>query len=236
MKRRLAWVLMALVALLACAVMLTACGGDDLSDDESTTEKKSETKTITSIECANELNAVLDKMLAQKTVSYTEEYTDDDYGEYKFRHSVYTAGESCYVNYYQYQSGGTYQEENWWGYVDGEYVQMYANYVSGERYYNNAEECSAEREIKSMLNAFDYFVYLVENAAQVECVKTASDVITYQVKIVEGEEVYNVTITVRDNLLLTLVCENTDCNQSFSYDVPVEMPSKADYTKQEISK
>lgn len=208
------------------------CGETETRDIPKLEAPKTETKSITSIECSNELKAIYDKMLEQKNIISTEEQVYDNYPiTYKYICGVCFDGTN-YIEYeYQRQATGSGERERWFGYVDGEKVEMIHDITNGTKYY---ESYSYEIDgvDDEMFEPLDYYIEEIEYLSDVECVKTISDKITYQVKFETkyNSEVHNVTIEVQDGLITKIYDSYYKSTQMFSYDKVITMPSIEEYT------
>ena len=214
-----------------------ACGKIEMRD---IAKKESEVQTITATECHAEFIQIYTKMLEQKTISYTEEYTNN-YGSYQFVESIYFDGNNYFLYYYENQNitHGHYHNEQWWGLKDGSYIQMYYDHENGDKFFCDDSvtiDYNPEEDIEGMLSTFINCAVSLLTESNIECVKISAETTTYSIKITNGNNVRHFYVEVKDNLLISINIPVENYSQVFVYDNVVTMPSKNGYIEHEIIK
>ena len=229
MKKR---ILSIISAILVLVCTLASCGGDN---NENTTHTHSygeweTTKTLTSIECYNEVVSYLNATKNLKSISQVE-------GKYVY--SIYFDGEKTFLGSTSEKEGS--KTERWYGKVGAEYVKVVKKTSSDgsiNKYYEVISESDFNEYIESfkedIFDSIDDFLYIINEGENFECLKTTSgDKVTYLVKanawgsnLTEKLEITNGVIT-----RCVHIKSSGDNEITFPTDIVVTIPDLSSYEK-----
>ena len=198
---------------------------------ETIAQLKEESSSITSLQCKNELQAVYNKSLAQKSIWFLE----DDWV-----YASYFDGKDLFY----YSSGGKdgEWEEEWFGNSEGQYYWFYKetdeNGITTQTYETVSKEDAddtideiEEEHAEDVLGYLDYAMSLISESTNFECLKTTGENTTYQIKLTADGDVENITITVVDGLIT--IYDHTDyTTATYTYNKIINLPDKDDYLLQ----
>ena len=229
------------LSLLVCMSLFVACDNANDSENTNATDAATETvaeittksenttetevtpkeESLSSIACKNELSAALEKAKSSKNFKYEENgcvyaYCIDEGDVY-----IYFTEEGMTNNY-----------ETWIGKVGNEYYVFQIESNDGTVISKICEPIS-KSDAETYVDD-DFFYYMehviekVENSTSFECLKTTGTATVYQIKAVESDTVWNITVTIADGYI-TEISYKDYVTATYDYDFKITMPDKADF-------
>ncbi|MBE6645855.1 MAG: hypothetical protein E7612_10885 [Ruminococcaceae bacterium] len=194
------------------------CGQTETRD---IAKKESETKTLTVIECYNELFNCYSNMLKEPSISYKED------GE---EYSIYNDGVNTIIHIYSKRlDGDTIKEiERWYGKYGNNYVYAYCG--NGSKYYEIISKEDYDRLLENyrsdILHLIEELLRAISNRKNVECVKTIGEIDTYIIKAsnrYDTDTVDVIIVKARDGLITEI--QDYDTSIIYRTDVIVTLPN-----------
>ena len=197
------------------------CGKTETRD---IAKKASETKTLTSTECLNELNAIYLNSFSQKNVWFEEN---------EWVYARYNDGTESYAFFASEKNGTT--KNKWYGQISGTYYYLEERITSTEttktyEIISGLEMYSPVEYAGAGFQYLEYAISLTEQATTFNCKKTTNEHNTvYELTMIVNGHSEKIAITTVDELI-TIYDHEDYTTATYAYDKKITMPSLDGYS------